>query len=678
MSQIGRGMGSHSNELDREQSARADAFVRMLSALGIGVLCVASLWGHWGRVTLMAIAVTVLWPLNLLFVHWDTRGGPLRTIEVLKNATNFVGTAVAGHLCGWPLPLWLFLPLNAVWFDGLGRWSARWSLAGLVSAVSAVALYDGVSPVTVVSFALLTVIMFAISEARARLLSNHFEELASASRDLEEGQAVAHLGSWSFDVVQNRVKWSMELYRIFGVDPKTFGATLESYIQCVHPDDRAQVLAVSERALSAHQPFAYEHRVARPDGEVRWVYSSGRVRTDGAGRPIRVSGAAHDITERKQLQAQLVLADRLASLGTLAGGVGHEINNPLTYVMTNLDYLSSELKELAGERDGSRLAELVEVASEARQGAERIHRIVRDLRQFARGDEDQGGETDVHEVLDFSIKMASNEIRHRARLVKRYGTLPRVRVNETRLGQVFLNLLVNAAQAVPEGHVDTHEIRILTHTDASGAAVIEVQDTGSGMSVEVQKHIFEPFYTTKPVGAGTGLGLSICHGIVAAFGGEISVHSDPGRGSTFRVIIPAAAVLPAATAIAEAASSPGRRARVLIVDDEVPVASALRRVLSRDHDAETVHSGAEAIERLRNRPPFDLVLCDLLMPEMSGMDVYEALRASGSPHLDRIVFLTGGAFTTGARAALDQLPNLAIDKPFDPANLRKLINDRIR
>ena len=488
MSERGGGPAADSRGAGRVAASPGQALARMISAGAIIALCVVAEWGRWDRVAIMVGTTAILAPLNWLFIRWSLRPGAAHRIDRIKSVTNLAGMALTGHFCGWPLPLWLYLPLNAVWLDAVG-WGARWNLVVHVVAVSAVAFYDGVPPITFLSFDLLTLAVFAISQERGQVMRAHAEELASTSRDLEEGQAVAHLGSWSFDVVHNSVVWSAELYRIFGVDPTSFGSTLESYLHCVHPDDRGLVQSVSERALVDHQPFAYEHRVARPDGEVRWVHSSGRVRTDDAGRPLKVSGAAHDITERKQLQAQLVLADRLASLGTLAGGVGHEINNPLTYVMTNLDYLGDELVQLANQAGAPRLSELIEVTTEARQGAERIRRIVRDLRQFASADEDNGGVTDVHEALDFSIKMAWNEIRHRARLVKRYGELPLVRAGETRLGQVFLNLLVNAAQSISEGPVDLHEIRVITSTDPSGAAVVEVQDTGAGMSPEVQRLI---------------------------------------------------------------------------------------------------------------------------------------------------------------------------------------------
>src|SRR4029079_12566875 len=176
--------------------------------------------------------------------------------------------------------------------------------------------------------------------------------------------------------------------------------------------------------------------------------------------------------------------------------------------------------------------------AEARQGAERVRNIVRDLRVFARGDEEQSGPVALRRVLDSSINIAWNEIRHRARLVKDYGDTPMVEANESRLGQVFLNLLLNAAHAISEGETERNEIRVSTRTDGRGHAIIEIRDTGGGIPPDIRDRIFDPFFTTKAAGEGTGLGLWICSGILSALGGEISVDSDVGRGSTFRVMLP--------------------------------------------------------------------------------------------------------------------------------------------
>jgi PAS domain S-box-containing protein len=254
---------------------------------------------------------------------------------------------------------------------------------------------------------------------------------------------------------------------------------------------------------------------------------------------ILVSAAIRDITERKQLESRLLMADRMSSIGTLAGGVAHEINNPLAYVLANLEHVHERIEQLEGEFPG-RFGDLKDVVREARHGADRVRRIVRDLKAFCRVDEEERGPVDVNRVLDMAINLAWNEIRHRARFVKDFAVVPAVEANEARLGQVFLNLLMNAAQAIPLGGVERNQIRVATRTDGGAGVVIEVEDTGCGIPQENLGRIFDPFFTTRSTGLGTGLGLSICHGIVGALGGHIGVESDVGRGTTVRVALPSA------------------------------------------------------------------------------------------------------------------------------------------
>jgi CheY-like chemotaxis protein len=280
--------------------------------------------------------------------------------------------------------------------------------------------------------------------------------------------------------------------------------------------------------------------------------------------------------------------------------------------------------------------------------------------------------------MDLSIDMAFNEIRHRARVVKIYGEVPFVEADEARLGQVFINLLVNAAQAIPEGNMAAHEIRIVTSTDSLGRAVVEVGDTGPGIPAKVAGRVFDPFFTTKPIGVGTGLGLSICHNIVVSMGGEITARNQEGGGAVFRVVLPPTSgsrlpVAPAAAATENAAAM--RRAAVLIVDDERAVGAALGRVL-RDHDVTIVTTAKEALDLLDSDRVFDVVLSDLMMPEMSGMDLYDELVRRGSRAAERMVFLTGGAFTPAANAFLGRVSNERIEKPFAATAVRALVKSR--
>jgi PAS domain S-box-containing protein len=260
------------------------------------------------------------------------------------------------------------------------------------------------------------------------------------------------------------------------------------------------------------------------------------------GQPAVVS-IARDITERKQVQEKLRATDRMVSLGTLAAGVAHELNNPIAYVLSNLRFAVDELDEVGKEGkplEGERAQEVHQALREALDGGERMRNIVRDLRSFSRREDERFGPVDIHAVLDSCASLARSEIRHRAQLVKEYGELPPVLGNESRLGQLFLNLLVNAAQAIPEGDAKGNRVRIATTRAGEGEVVVLVEDSGVGIPPENLQRLFKPFFTTKPVGVGTGLGLSICQGIVTAMGGRIEVSSEVGRGTTFRVFMPVA------------------------------------------------------------------------------------------------------------------------------------------
>ncbi|MBZ4334022.1 PAS domain S-box protein [Corallococcus coralloides] len=429
-------------------------------------------------------------------------------------------------------------------------------------------------------------------------------------------------------------------------------------------------------------PLTSERRLVLRDGRTRVVeLASLPLRFDG--QPAVVS-IARDVTEQRQLKARLTLADRLASVGTLAAGIAHEINNPLAFVVSNLGFLSDEFRHHLSPAPGARgvrppdVAEWQEVLSEACEGAERVRQIVRQLKTFSRPDEERMTPVDVHAVLDSVVMMAANEIRHRARLRRDYGTVPQVMANEGRLCQVFLNLVVNAAQAIPEGSAHDHEVVLVTRA-SGGQVVVEVRDTGSGIAPEVLGRIFDPFFTTKPVGVGTGLGLSICHGIITGLGGDIQVDSTPGRGSTFRVVLPAPQPEPIVRApeVPLPAAPVVPRGRVLVVDDEPAVGRVLQRLL-RGHDVEVATSGRQALERMSRAPGFDAVLCDVMMPDLAGRDVYEAVRRDHPGLERRFVFVSGGAFTAGAREFLEHVPNPLLEKPFDEARVRGAVEELVR
>ncbi len=390
------------------------------------------------------------------------------------------------------------------------------------------------------------------------------------------------------------------------------------------------------------------------------------------------------LQELQTTRERLAHAEKMAAVGTLAAGVGHEINNPLAFIISNLHYAAEEVHE-AGERAGKEgaWAEDVEQAlREALQGADRVRRIVQDLKAFSRVQPAQPQQVDLQAVLELALSLADVELRHRAQVVRDYAPGLAVLGDETRLGQVFLNLLMNAAQAIPEGHSQANAIRVSTRRDERGQAVVAVSDTGTGISPEVLPRIFEPFFTTKPVGMGTGLGLSICHSYVQAMGGDIRVRSELGHGTTFEVVLPAATEGAAVVHPLGSSrpSAPAPRTRLMVIDDEPLLATALSRMLTPEHEVDAFASARQALERLRAGEHYELILCDLMMPEMTGMEMHATLRDEAPELAERMVFLTGGAFTEAGRAFLATTHLPWLEKPFEPdalrARVRGLLEDR--
>lgn len=459
--------------------------------------------------------------------------------------------------------------------------------------------------------------------------------------------------------------------------------------------DRSGAALPSPVGLALARSFTVE----LPPNTGLLVKSGKRLDVDDSASPIiddrgTVLGGVvvfRDVTERHQLEARLVQSERLASLGTMAAGVAHEINNPLTYVISNIEVTIDGLQraiDLVGRAEQSpggrgespaieQLRTIEDAMRDAKEGAQRVRQIVQDLRKFARGNEPTATVVSLQEIIEVAVKMTAHAIRHHARIRLELGATPDVDVNEGALGQVFTNLLLNAAQAIGDGRADQNEIVVSTHTDANGAAVAEVSDTGPGIPVDVLPRLFDPFFTTKPIGSGMGVGLTISHNIVTEHGGTISAENRPGGGALFRIVLPAARRARPLPASPTDHALPAPRMRVLVVDDEAPIRKALARILENDHDVTLALDGADALDRLSRGEAFDVVLCDLMMPNVSGIDLYESLVVTDAAMAGRIVFITGGAFSVRAQEFLATVPNRRLAKPFAAADIRKLVRDRV-
>jgi len=419
-----------------------------------------------------------------------------------------------------------------------------------------------------------------------------------------------------------------------------------------------------------------------------------------------IHASIRDETEKRASLAHLAQADRLSSMGMLAASVAHEINNPLAYVLTNLELLATDLPALVAaiarctsalhERVGEptfarvigtsldglgalQLGDVVDRATEALQGTRRICDVVKGLRTFSRVEQVERSRVDIERAVSSAIAMAQNEIRYRARLVTEFRSVPKVWASEGKLSQVLLNLLINAAHAFEDADPSGALITMKTWVDGDSVC-IGVDDNGRGIAPDNLARVFEPFFTTKGVGKGSGLGLAICRELVAELGGALTVTSQVGVGSAFLVRLPAAAPARDSDAVRPEHAPPAAavtRARVLVIDDEPSIRGALSRLLRGAHDVVAVGSGAEAKALITADPAFDVILCDVMMPGMTGMEFHAWLVGRDSALAARVVFVTGGAFTPKAADYLERVAAPRLDKPFDSATVRQVVADMI-
>ncbi|HSQ67247.1 MAG TPA: ATP-binding protein [Polyangiaceae bacterium] len=430
---------------------------------------------------------------------------------------------------------------------------------------------------------------------------------------------------------------------------------------------------------------AWAEASSREASQQSWRRADGVcVRVDVTLTPMTIGGQSvrvalvRDVTAAWHAQAQRQQTERLATVGSLAAGVAHQLNNPLAYVVANLDFLTEALPAFLLETTSGGLDDLLDAMADAREGAERVARIVRDLHAFSRVEDEPRELVDVHTLLDSACASVDGELKERGKLIKVYEQVSPVEASPSRLAQVFSNILFNAVQAIPEGAASRNEVTVHTYNDdQEGVVVIEIRDTGVGMSPAVKARIFDPFYTLKPSGEGTGLGLTACLAIVHGQGGRILVDSDEGRGSTFRVQLPAAAATGRRNVVSGFAPKPAARPpRILIVDDEATLLASLKRALSRDMDVVLAESAAETLELLEKDQRFDAILCDIMMPDVTGIDLFEQIAKTHPELAERFVFMTTGAASPGVRQFLDGVGLPRLHKPFDLGELQRLVQLR--
>jgi signal transduction histidine kinase len=419
------------------------------------------------------------------------------------------------------------------------------------------------------------------------------------------------------------------------------------------PVDEAALLASTERLLRSDA-----------GGRIRWLIAQTREATPGAFVTV-----LKDITlerEHEKSRERASQHQRLVTTGTLAAGVGHEINNPLAYVLANIELALEELRSMAGASPSGQMKNLIEALSDAKEGAELIRRIVRGLRALAREDTHPTA-CNLEEAVETALHMAMHELRQKASVHVDLKDAPPVLADEARLSQLFVNLLVNAGQAFEHAAPERNAVRI-TATPRTDTVVLRVADNGPGIAPENLARIFDPFFTTKPVGVGTGLGLAICHGIVTGLGGSISCVSTPGQGACFEIELPRAPTHTQQVMFEAPPKTPV--GRVLVVDDDAGVMRTVQRTLAAKHHVTAYGDPREALAAIERGDRFDVVFCDVMMPHMRGTELYRRVFRV-DPHLaSRFVFITGGADDDSVDQVAAQGGISTLEKPFTTEALR--------
>ncbi|MBI3393021.1 MAG: PAS domain S-box protein [Nitrospirae bacterium] len=503
--------------------------------------------------------------------------------------------------------------------------------------------------------------------------------LRESEARLAQAQRIARVGSWEHDFKGGVLHWSDEVCRILGLEPRKTEAAFDDFLDRVHPDDLGEVRKGIERALAGGGSLDVDHRIVLPDGSVRVVHAQAEVTFDEAGRPIRMLGAVQDITEQRQLEEQFRQAQKMETIGRLAGGVAHDFNNMLTVVS---GYAQVVLK---GMRPDDPLRQDVEII---RQVAERTASLARQLLTFSRQHSSAPRIVSLGALLAGLEKMVGRLVGEDVELsFLSAPDIGNVRIDPGQIEQALMNLAINARDAMPNGgkltieaaDADLDEAYARRHVGVSPGryVTLAVSDTGVGMDEETRARIFEPFFTTKEVGKGTGLGLSMVYGIVRQSGGHIEVYSEPGVGTTFKIYFPRVeetAPAGAGTAAGEIpALYPDGKGTILVIEDEEEIRKLVRRVLSsQGYELLVASRGDEAVGVTeKHEGPIDLLLTDVVMPGMSGREAASRL-TSLRPRM-KVIYMSGYAAGAIARHGVLEPGTAFLQKPFTPdALLRKV------
>ena len=520
----------------------------------------------------------------------------------------------------------------------------------------------------------------AHERAAAASVTEQREEELRAALD------AARMGTWSWTAADDRVVWDRTMREIYHLKPDQRVATYADFLVHVHPEDREYVAATVGRAMERGTRLDFEFRIVLADGRVRWIANRGRVRLGPGGKVIGLTGITSDVTDRRATDQQLRQAQRMESIGRLAGGVAHEANNQMSVIIGATEFI---------RRHSALPLEIKTDIDHIRRAAERTAAVTTQLLAFSRRQVLKAQVIDLNDVLQRFVPVLRRSMGEDGRVTLQLDpALGPVKADPGQLEQVVLNLALNARDAMPSGGELSIETAVADVGEGTAPgdgevmmargryATISVHDTGRGMDRATLANVFEPFFTTKEVGRGSGLGLSTVYGIIKQSGGYIWASSEPGRGSTFQIYLPETTERPAdrqrpSAGHAQPGAVPGNGELILIAEDEEQVRKVAARALTEaGYRVLEAANGREALEQVARAPgPVRLVLTDVVMPEMSGRELADrlALLLPGTPVLFTSGYTDGEIFRRGLLAPQADL----LDKPFSPDAVVRAVRDRL-
>ncbi|MEP6730939.1 MAG: PAS domain S-box protein [bacterium] len=455
--------------------------------------------------------------------------------------------------------------------------------------------------------------------------------LRAAEERMRFALDAADVGIWDQDFKSGKLAWSETMEAHYGLEPGTFGGTVDAYIEAIYPDDRPAVLEAGREAAHAGGDFSVMHRVVWPDGSTHWLSGAGRVLLDDDGSAVRAVGISLDITARRALEEQFQQAQKMEAIGRLAGGIAHDFNNLLTAILGYCELLLTDFGP-----ENTHRSDLAEIQKAGLRAAALTRQLLAFSRKQIIAPTQLALNVIVTELRSMLERLISENISIALAL---QPDLDPIMADRGQLEQIIMNLVVNARDAMPDGGTVRIETENVTFEQSYVALI--VSDTGVGMTPQVQARVFEPFFTTKEVGKGTGLGLATVHGLVKGSGGSIHVHSEIGKGTSFRVYFPKAAPTERVVETVRPAYRPQEGGEtVLVVEDETVLRELTRRLLRRQGYSVLVAANAdEAVRVFEDHADIDVVLTDVVMPGLSGPELTKKLLAL-RPNL-KVIHMSG-------------------------------------